>query len=118
MPGAMSTRSLVNWPQLLSAPNRPVGSSPMPIPEPLLRHSAETATSPVSAASLPSAQPGSSRSVWPSPSSSAPLAHALPATGVGVGCTSEPPDDGFDTAATGTGGAGGAGAGPRPSALS
>src|SRR3954447_6289688 len=125
MPGATSTRTLVNWPQLLSAPNRPVASSPMPMPEPLFRHSAETATSPVSEVSLPSAQPGSSRSVWPSPSSSTLFAHGLPGVpppGVpppGVmppGVSDEPPVEGLGEPTGGAGGAGGAGAGPRPSA--
>src|SRR3954470_10196930 len=120
VPGATSTRTLVNAPQPFSAPKSALGVSPMPIPEPLARQSAETATSPVSAVSLPSAQPGSSRSVWPSPSSSAPLAHAFPPP-PGVRLPSEPPLDGLaaPAPAAGAGGAGGGvGAGPSPSALS
>src|SRR3954452_20353860 len=87
IPGATSIRALVKGPQPLMAMNSPVGSSPMPTPEPLLLQSCDTSTSPVSAASLPSAQPGSSRSVCPSASSSAPFAHGLPPPvfGGGVG---------------------------------
>ncbi len=120
-PGATSMRIRVNGPQsLMPAPSH-VGSSPMPTPEFSL-HAADTGTSLSSEVSLPSAQPGSSRSVWPSLSSSAPFAHALPAGAVGVGVgvlrgaagCRRPPLAG---PAAGPDGAGGAGAAPRPSCV-
>lgn len=96
----------------------------MPVPEPLSRHACETATSLFSVMSALSAQPGSSRSVWPSSSSSSPFAHAFapppPGGGVGVtrglGASIRPPLLGAGAGvADGAGGAGGA---PRPSRAS